>query len=492
MNRSAFSISTVLVFALIAGPLAGCATPPAWERANQLLADGRPEEALPQLEEAVKSQPRNATYRAALLRERARVAGEQLARGDQWLRAGALDEAQAAFEAAQRTDPDNGRAGFRLKELAQARQHQQQVRGAQAMFERGDAPAAEAVLRSVLAENPYQRDARALLRRVVEQGVAAAPEPKLVAPFRKPITLEFRDAPIRTVFDLLSRTSGINFVFDRDVKPDARITVFLRNTSLEDALKLILTTNTLDRKLLNENSVLIYPNTPAKQKDYKDLLVRSWYLANADVKQASAMVKALMKSQDVFIDEKLNLMVIKDTPEVVRLADQLVRTLDVAEPEVMLEVEVLEVARSRLDEIGVRWPTSVNLTAAGPGNAIGTGTATLVDAPQVFTTSNPLLVFNLRATVGQTNLLANPRIRVRNKEKARVHIGDKVPVFTTTATANVGVATSVSYLDVGLKLDVEPQIYLQDEVGIKVGLEVSNIIETITTNNSVAYRLGTR
>jgi len=109
-----------------------------------------------------------------------------------------------------------------------------------------------------------------------------------------------------------------------------------------------------------------------------------------------------------------------------------------------------------------------------------------------FFTTNPLVVLNLRQTDGATNLLANPRIRVKNRDKAKIHIGEKVPVITTTSTANVGVSSSVSYLDTGLKLDVEPNIYLDDEVAIKVQLEVSNIIEQLNVSGTIAYRLGTR
>jgi general secretion pathway protein D len=106
--------------------------------------------------------------------------------------------------------------------------------------------------------------------------------------------------------------------------------------------------------------------------------------------------------------------------------------------------------------------------------------------------TNPLFLFQLRQ---QDGVLANPRIRVRNKEKARVHIGDRVPVITTTAAATGGfVSESVSYLDVGLKLEVEPLIYLEDEVGIKVALEVSNIAREIRTvgSSTLAYQIGTR
>ncbi|HEV7819547.1 MAG TPA: hypothetical protein VGO84_00100, partial [Burkholderiales bacterium] len=100
---------------------------------------------------------------------------------------------------------------------------------------------------------------------------------------------------------------------------------------------------------------------------------------------------------------------------------------------------------------------------------------------------------NLRRESSDVNLLANPRIRVKNREKAKIHIGDKVPVITTTSTANVGVSQSVSYLDIGLKLDVEPNVQLDDEVSIRVGLEVSNIVREITNRQGVlTYQVGTR
>jgi general secretion pathway protein D len=473
-----------------------CAYDRSYEEANRMLSEGKPLEGLAKLEQAVKDNPRNSTYRAALIRERERVASAFVMQGDASLKSGNLDLAAAQYREAKRIDPDGFRANTGLQEVERARRHAERLKEAEGLLEKKDTAGAESIVRAVLNENPYHTRARELLRKVVETTLAAEPPPSLKTPYKKPITLEFRDAQIRTVFEMLSKTSGINFVFDRDVKPDAKITIFVRNTTLDDVLKLILTTNQLDRKVLNDNSVLVYPNTPAKQKDYRDLVVRSYYLGNADVKQASAMVKAMVKTQDVFVDEKLNLLVVKDTPEVVRLTDQLVRTLDLAEPEVMLEVEIMEVARTRLQEIGVRYPGSVSLQAKDAGGALSAATTVPIDSPMVYTVANPALVFNLRASVGTTNLLANPRIRVKNKEKARIHIGDKVPVFTSTATANVGVSTSVSYLDVGLKLDVESQVYLQDEVGIKIGLEVSNIIETITvatgTGSTVAYRLGTR
>jgi general secretion pathway protein D len=350
----------------------------------------------------------------------------------------------------------------------------------------------------VLAENPAQREARALMRRIEEKDVKAAMEgPKLTKALRRPVTLEFREASLKAVFELLSKSTGLNFVFDRDVKPDLKTTVFVKNTPVDEVIRFILVTNQLERKVLNENTILIYPLTAAKQRDYKDLVVRSFYLANADAKQTATMLRALVKTRDLYVDDKLNLVVIRDTPEAVRLAEKLVANQDLGEPEVMLELEVMEVGTSLLTQLGVQWPGQVNVGLVGSGNTPGTVTgkefAHLNSGLIRLSFGDPLFSINLKKQDGRTNVLANPRIRVKNKEKARIHIGDKVPVITTTATSTGFVSETVNYLDVGLKLEVEPTVFLEDDVGIKVGLEVSNIAREIRSpSGSVTYQVGTR
>ncbi|MGH8742579.1 MAG: type II secretion system protein GspD, partial [Burkholderiales bacterium] len=197
--------------------------------------------------------------------------------------------------------------------------------------------------------------------------------------------------------------------------------------------------------------------------------------------------------------EKLNLLVMKDTPSAVRMAERLIAAQDLAEPEVMLQVQVLEVGSTRLLELGIEYPDSVAFSLVG-----AEGTPGVVSLPEWLNRgselvqlrfTNPLFLFSLLQQDGSTNVLANPRIRVRNKEKARIHIGDRVPVITTTAAATGGfVSESVTYLDVGLKLEVEPLISLEDEVGIKVGLEVSSIVREIRPpgSTSLVYQIGTR
>ena len=122
------------------------------------------------------------------------------------------------------------------------------------------------------------------------------------------------------MFDGLSRSTGINFIFDREVRGDLKTTIFARDVSVEDAVDLILLPNQLEKKVLSENTVLSTP-TPAKQREYQDLVMKTFYLENADVKTTLNLVRTMLKTKDVFIDEKLNLLVMRDTPEVVRIAE---------------------------------------------------------------------------------------------------------------------------------------------------------------------------
>ena len=132
----------------------------------------------------------------------------------------------------------------------------------------------------------------------------------------------------------------------------------MKNTSIEDIINTLLLTNQLEKKVVNENTILIYPNTPAKARDYQELIVKSFYLANSDAKQALNLIRTIIKTRDIYIDEKLNFLVMRDTHDNVRLAEKLIANHDLAEPEVMLELEVAEVKRTKLTDIGIQFPST--------------------------------------------------------------------------------------------------------------------------------------
>jgi general secretion pathway protein D len=202
----------------------------------------------------------------------------------------------------------------------------------------------------------------------------------------------------------------------------------------------------------------------------ENLVVKSFYLAHADVKQIADMVRTLVETRDIFIDEKLNLLIITDTANAVQRAERLIAAQDLAGAEVILHVEVLEVAVNKLLEIGIRSPTSLTVT-------------------------DPLFESKLLRSDGSTSVLANSRVRVKNKGKARIHIGDRVPVIATSAAAAGGfVLRSVTYRDVGLTIDVEPLIHAENQVAITVGLQVSNIAREVRSaaSGTLTYQIGRR
>ena len=479
---------------------AACATNPKLDEGRDLLAQGRLEEGLALLEQAALRAPRNAEAYNAWITQRDAIVSSLVREGDIERGRGNFEHAEWVYRRALAIFPTSVGAKNGLTVLERDRQHTLQLAEAERAFERGDIDAAERSVRQMLKENPQQRGAGALMKNIAEKRARnETMPPQLKAAMNKPVTLEFRDAPLRSIFEVIARSSGINFVFDRDVRQDLRATIFMRNTNLDEVIRVLLATHQLDRKIMNENSVLIYPNTPAKQKDYQELAMRSFYLSNADAKQTAAMIRALVKTRDLYIDEKLNLVVMKDTPDAIKLAEQLVATQDLGEPEVVLEVEVAEVASSVLKDLGVKYPESVSFGALpaipSGGSSSGTTPARSIEVDlsnMLWYITNPALTINLRKAEGVVNTLANPRIRVKNREKAKIHIGEKVPVITSTVSANIGTSSSVNYLEVGLKLEVEPNIYLDNEVAIKVALEVSNILQEVKFEDTVAYRVGTR
>ncbi|HMY96696.1 MAG TPA: secretin and TonB N-terminal domain-containing protein [Pseudomonadales bacterium] len=495
--------------------LGGCATHPAIDESDRLIAQGHTEEGVLRLAQAVQENPDDHQLQGRYLRQRERLLGQLSEAAASEREAGRIDAAEALYQRMLKLDANNQRARNGLTEVAMERRHQAALAEVRVLMAQNDTAAAERILRTLVAENPLNSEAKRLLQDV-RRKAQQSEEPlrrALKSPFTAPISLEFHDAEMKTVFEMISRSAGINFVFDKDVKSQTKVTLFVRDTSIDEVVRLILATNQLERKMLNENSVLIYPNTPAKAKEYQELVTRSFYLANAEVKQAQALVKTLVKSKDIFVDEKLNLLVIKDTPEAVRMAERLLESLDIAEPEVMLELEVMEMTRSKLRELGLRYPDRIGYgllrnpnivlqptqgvggqVVPEAGAEVAPGVVDLSNADELTAyVTNPALVLNLRNEAGDGSLLANPRIRVKNRSRAKIHIGDKLPVFTTTSTANVGVSSSVSYLDVGLKLDIEPNVYLDDEVSMKVDLEVSSVVKEVPgPAGSLAYQIGSR
>lgn len=490
MNPRFFRILSV---ALLAFFLGGCLSNPAYREGREFAAEGQDELALQKFQAATSAEPGNAEYRTAYTRLRERLINRWLDQAVSAQRAGKDGEADKIYRRVLGEEPGNTRARNGLADIARDIRHRTLLTEAETAAKRQNDELAMARVRTILGENPEHARALELKRQIIEKNAQAASQPQLSASLKKPITIEFKDAPLRQIFEVLSRTSGLNFVFDKDVRGDQRATIFLRNTSIHDALNLLLLTNQLEQRVLDANSILIYPNTAAKLKDYQTLTVKTFFLANVDAKTAAATLKTIVRTKDIVVDEKQNLITMRDTPDAIRMAERLLALHDLPEPEVMLEVTVLEVSRSRLLNLGIQWPDQLSLTPL----AGASGNVTLADLQNLSSSAigaalTPLTI-NAKKTDGDANVLANPRIRAHNREIAKIMVGDRVPNITTTSTSTGFVSENIQYVDVGLKLEVQPTVYSNNEVAIKVTLEVSNIVDKVQTKSgALAYQIGTR
>ncbi|WP_348944369.1 secretin N-terminal domain-containing protein [Chitinibacter sp. FCG-7] len=497
--------------------LGGCAADMARYEAENQLDAGNPEAALKTLKAQLASSPNDLKLRGAYQNNVYKFVLNLLAQGDQARQQGNTALAMSSYQQVLQWDSSNIRAQEGIRYIEIGIRHDSILRYAR---ENKDSKPDEVlgIVSQVLLDNPRNVQAQTIKNEIENRkSREVSLRPALAQALKSPISLQFRDQSMMSVFDIISRIGKVNFIFDKDIPPNLKTTIYARDTTVEDVINLILATNQLDKKILNDNTILIYPRRPDKDRDYKDMVMRTFYLSNADPKQVLAMIKQMVKTRDVYIDERLSMLVMRDTPDAIAVAERLIAAQDLPQSEVLMEVEILEVSNNDVLDLGILYPGSVSGTVYG--NTIGSTpvTVTNTDGSKTTTTptkvagqitldqisninksdilvnlGSPTVTANLLQSKGNTNVLANPKIRVKNRDKAKFLIGDRVPVVTTTTSNGVS-SESVNYQDVGLTLNVEPILTVDNEISVKVNLEVSNIVKSITSKSGlIAYQIGTR
>lgn len=497
MTRPAcFSLSRSLVLAAAAVlALAGCAEQRYRDQAQQQLRAGNYEQALSQFEAGLKEYPGSTTLRSGQVQARTEALARLIAESAAARASGRYADAERLLRRAKGLEPTSSRIDDLLADIATEQRQRAALVEAERLHADQQTAAALKIVEQALKDNPRNPDLLAFQRRVevgVRQAQLLASQKGLAE--NRPISLDFRDAGLRTVLDVVSRNSGINFILDKDVRPDSRVTVLLRSARVEDAIDLIVSTNQLAKKVIDSQTLLIYPNTPEKQREHQEQVVKVFYLASGEAKGAAAFLRSMLRIRDPYVDERTNMLALRDSAENIQLAERLMALYDTHEPEVMMDVEVIEIRTTRLTELGIKFPDTFALTPLPPAGADGLtlGNIRNLTRDNIGLTVGGLLV-NLRREVGDFNTLANPRIRARNKEKAKILIGDKLPVITVTTGTGNFISDSVNYIEVGLKLEVEPTIYADDDVAIRIALEVSSLAGQVKTNSgTLAYQIGTR
>ena len=494
-NLPSFPRKSLVV--LLAVALAGCAADQLHREGMSLIENGKLDEGLSKLQQAQQADPGNGAFKKDLLLQRDAATARLLAQADLEKAAKRWDNALQLYSQVMQLDRGNVTARQAMFEINLERRQTAKVDDAALAYGKGDFDLANSLISRVLVENPNHPRANALRNQILEATSTASSLNGVALNFKgkKPVTLQFRDANLRMVMEAIAKTTGLNVILDKDVKADLKVTIFVRDTPVEEAIDLILMQTQTAKRVMGENSILIYPDTETKAREYAELKIRRFAITNADPKNVLAMVKTMTKTKDMFVDEKTNSLVVRDTPQVIRMVEKLIVAMDQPEPEVMLEVDVVEVSRDRTLALGINLPTSFGVSI--PEMSLE-AFKKLSDANA--TVSGMSVGVTAKKTDGDGNTLATPRLRVRNKEKAKFLVGDRLPVISSAATPSTGGGasvynTSVQYVEVGIKIEAEPTIYADGEVAIKLTLEVSSAgapNADAAKSGTIAYSIGTR
>ena len=480
---------------------------------------GNYDEAMYSYAEAFRKEPEVGEYRVRFLNARDKAADKHYRKGLELYNKGNYVAALEEFQSAYGLDPAQGiykqqvETTGRLKDAQLAFQEGLDFEKANKLKD------ANRAFTQAVAQNPDNKEYQAALRRVSGMRKNKLEGFELNLKSAKPITLKFKEAKIKDVFSILTRLSGINFVFDEGVK-DQNVTIYMENGTFQQAMELLTNMFKLGRKVLNESTVIIYPKMPDKIKQYEDMEVRTFHLNYLEAKKAINLIRGMLQVRKIQVNEDSNSIIVRDTKDVVDVVDKILDASDVPDPEVVLDVEVLELNDTNTQNVGLLLsnynvsmgifapdgtPLSSTLPPAGAAStstaSAGTSTAIsgLIRAFQYngyggFVTA-PSGTYNFAKTLAKGEVLSNPKVRIKNKEKSKFTVGTRVPI-TTTTTTNQTTSVNVQYVDVGVKVNAEPTIQLNNEVTIKLSLEVSSILSTDTVGSvdsaTKVVTIGTR
>jgi general secretion pathway protein D len=450
----------ILVAAVVAVCLGSCATSGAMRDAQRAEVQQDYDRAIIEYSKVLRHEPDNRAARQALDRAKLRSSQDHFTRGRRFNMTGKLDEALVELQLAAELNPSS-------REIDEAvRTIRSQLRNKLAVTREG-----QTQLESLIERT----------RDLPPPGLDLPTEPKF------PSAVIFRDASARDVYIAMAKMVGVNVIFDPQFR-DQPVTIDLRNSTLEEALNSVSTSTRNFYRVTAPNTITVIPDTPAKRREYEEEIVRTFYLSNADLKETIDLLRIVIDARRIAPIVATNALAIKDTPERVGAAARVISAIDKARPEVVIDVELLEVDRTRLREYGLQIasPGSPGISGSADVNREGFTLHDLTNLTQsdIFLANLPGLYYRLLKTDTNTRTLANPQLRTSEGMPAQARFGERVPVPVTTFApiATGGVAqqpiTSFNYENIGVNIDITPRTHHDDEVSLVLKVEVSSISGT--------------
>ena len=441
-----------LVSAVVAG---GCATTSPYQLGQRAERSQDYDRAVVEYTKAVRDKPDDRNAHLALDRARLRAAQEHFFRGRRLAATERYEDALIELQVASELNPTSGEVDAALREV-------------------------RVKVRARLAAS---REGKTELQSLIERTRALAP-PGLDLPtdVKLPDSLLFTSASSRMVFMALARFANLSVVFDPAFR-DQPITVDLRKNSLEDALASLTTSTHTFYRVTAQRTITIVPDTPAKRREYEESVVRTFYLSNADVKEVIDLLRVVVDVRRISPITATNAISLMDTPERIAAAGQLIRAIDKARPEVVIDVELLEVNRTKLSEYGMQF---VSVGSAGVNGSVQLPsdltleTLTNLTQSDVLLAGFPALAYRLLKNDLSTRVLANPHIRTSDGLSGQARFGERVPVPTTVFApiaaggVNQQPITSFAYENIGVNIDITPRTHHDDDLTLALKVSVTS------------------
>ena len=342
----------------------------------------------------------------------------------------------------------------------------------------------------------------------LEKKIRDASGPVELAPISNiPITVKLTDKS-DTVYRTIGQLAGINVLLDPDYTPRP-IKVELNGVTLEQALEITALESKTFWRPVTPNTIFVAADNPAKRKELEQSVLKTFYLSNlsqpTELQDVVNAIRAVLDVQRVQQLLSQNALVVRGTPDQIALAQKLVEDLDKARPEVIVDIAVMQVSKDRSRTLGINPPTSATVQLQDNINTTTTTTGTTTSgtgATVTSSTGNPGINLNSLANLNATNfqvtipaanlsavmsasdtkLIQNPQIRALDGQKASLKIGDRVPVATGSFQPGIGgvginplVNTQFQYLDVGVNIDITPRVHANNEVTLKITMDVSAV-----------------
>jgi general secretion pathway protein D len=451
----------VLALAVV---MTGCAGARAYQQAKDEEAVAHWDLAVMQYAKALEQDPTNSGYKIALARAKLKASQFHFERGKLYRASGRPDLAIIELEQTTVLDPTNDYAVVELRKA-----HEDQAR--------------------LDADRRADSQMEKLKKKVKGQ---RAVTPMLEPASDRPINLNFPQAkPIKQIYRALADAAGINVVFDPQLKDD-NVSIVLSNIQFQKALETLLRQENHFYKIIDEHTILIAADTPQNRKTYEDLVIRTFFLSNADVTEVANALRALLQTTRISVNKAENSITLRDTSDKVAVAERIVEQNDKQVAEVVVDVELLQINETKAQNLGTQFtPRAISASVPAPGGttnlgaALGSNQFTWDQLKQIgigsFGFNIPSIVLTFIKDNTDAELLAKPQLRIAEGQKAQLLIGDKVPIpvtsFNTSTVngSNVVPITSFQYQDIGIKIEVEPRVHHNKEVTLKLMTEVSNI-----------------